>query len=61
MDLTRFSRYKLEPLREQDSGSWLYSRGDYTASFLHRAGRMDKAAESLKRDLRRSSVEDIDA
>src|SRR5204863_310417 len=31
-------------------------RGDYTASFLHRAGRMDKGAESLKRDLRRSSA-----
>jgi len=43
----------LEPLREQDSRPWLYSRGHYTAPFLHRAGRMDKAAESPKRDLRR--------
>ena len=31
----------LEPLREQDSRPWLYSRGDYTAPFLHRAERMD--------------------
>jgi len=57
VDLGPFSRHSSR-WESRTYGSWLYSHGHYTVPFLHRAGRIDKAA--LKRDLRRSSARDID-